>query len=83
LDTSEKALQAYRDREGLLDNKSTVLSGAGRQLDGLSQKLVDARVRRLEAEQAYNQVKAGEATNYESVPAVVESESVQRARGRS
>ena len=80
LDASEKALQAYRDREGLLDNKSTVLSGTGRQFDELTQKLVDARVRRVEAEQAYNQVKAGEATDYESVPAVVKSQAVQHAR---
>ena len=80
LDASEKALQAYRDREGMLDNKSTILSGVGRQLDELTQKLVDARVRRSEAEEAYNQVKAGEATNYESVPAVVKSSAVQRAK---
>jgi capsular exopolysaccharide synthesis family protein len=80
LDASEKALQAYRDREGMLDSKSTVLSGTGRQLDELTNKLVDARVRRAEAEQAYNQVKAGEATEYESVPAVVKSATVQRAR---
>jgi capsular exopolysaccharide synthesis family protein len=80
LNASEKALQAYRDREGMLDNKSTVLGGTATQLDGLIQKLVDARVRRSEAEEAYNQVKAGEATNYESVPAVVKSSSVQRAK---
>ncbi len=64
----------------MLDNKSTVLGGTARQLDALTQKLVDARVRLSEAEQAYNQVKAGEATNYESVPAVVKSSSVQRAK---
>jgi len=80
LSASEKALQAYRDREGMLDNKSTVLGGTARQLDALTQKLVDARVRLSEAEQAYNQVKAGEATNYESVPAVVRSSSVQKAK---
>ena len=80
LNASEKALQTYRDREGMLDNKSTVLGGVARQLDALTQKLVDARVRLSEAEQAYNQVKAGEATNYESVPAVVKSSSVQRAK---
>ena len=80
LDASERALQDYRDREGMLDNKSAVLSGTGTQLDKLTQELVGARVRRSEAEQAYNQVKAGEATNYESVPAVVKSSSVQRAK---
>ena len=57
-----------------------MLSGTGRQFDELTQKLVDARVRRVEAEQAYNQVKAGEATDYESVPAVVKSQAVQHAR---
>jgi hypothetical protein len=66
----------------MLDNKSTVLGGTGRQLEALTQKLVDARVRLSEAEQAYNQVKAGEATNYESVPAVVKSSSVHKARSR-
>jgi len=80
LDASERALQAYRDREGMLDNKSTVLSGTGAQLDELTQELVGARVRRFEAEQAHNQVKAGEATNYDSVPAVVKSSSTQRAK---
>ncbi|MGH8590175.1 MAG: GumC family protein, partial [Gammaproteobacteria bacterium] len=80
LDASERALQAYRDREGMLDNKSTVLSGAGRQLEALTEKLVEARLRLSEAEQAHNQVRAGEATNYESVPEVVKSSSVQRAK---
>ncbi|MGH8510828.1 MAG: GumC family protein, partial [Gammaproteobacteria bacterium] len=79
LDASERALQAYRDREGILDNKSTVL-GTGTQLDKLTQELVGARVRRSEAEEAHNHVKAGEAINYGSVPAVVKSLSVQRAK---
>jgi polysaccharide biosynthesis transport protein len=76
-DASERALQAYRDREGMLDSKNTVLSGAGGQLEALTLKLVDARFRRSEAEQAQNQVRAG---NYESVPAVVQNSSVQRAK---
>ncbi|HEX4883203.1 MAG TPA: polysaccharide biosynthesis tyrosine autokinase [Casimicrobiaceae bacterium] len=80
LNASERALQAYRDREGMLDNKSTALGGTVRQLDEITQKLVDARVRRTEAEQAYHQVRTGEATNYESVPAVVKSAAIQRAK---
>ena len=76
-DASERALQAYRDREGMLDSKNTVLSGAGGQLEALTLKLVDARFRLSEAEQAQNQVRAG---NYESVPAVVQNSSVQRAK---
>ncbi len=80
LEKSELALQAYRDREGMLDSKSTVLGGTGRHLDELTQKLVVAQIRRSEAEEAYRQVKAGEATRYESVPAVVKSPSVQAAK---
>ena len=80
LDASEKALQTYREREGMLDGKSMVLGGNARQLEELTQRLVEARVRRSEAEEAYNQVKAGEATNYESVPAVVRNIGVQRAK---
>lgn len=80
LDASEMAVQTYRDREGMLDNKSTILGGAGRQLDELTNRLVEARVRRSDAEQAYKQTKAGESAGYESVPAIVKSASVQRAR---
>ena len=76
-DASERALQAYRDREGMLDSKNTVLSGVGGQLEALTLKLVDARFRLSEAEQAQNQVRSG---NYESVPAVVQNSSVQRAK---
>ena len=79
LEASEKQLQAYREKEGLLDSRNTA-SGSGRQYDDLTQRLVDARVRRSDAEEALNQVKAAEASNYESVPAVVRSGSVQRAR---
>jgi capsular exopolysaccharide synthesis family protein len=80
LDQSERALQTYREREGMLDSKSMALSGTGRQFEELTQKLVEARVRRSEAEEAYNQIKSGEATNYESVPAVVRHLGVQRAK---
>lgn len=80
LGASEMALQDYREREGMLDSKTTVLGGAGSQLNEFTQRLVDARVRRAEAEQAYEQVKASEATNFESLPAVVKSVSVQRAK---
>ncbi len=79
---SALALQAYRDQEGMLDSKSNPLGGTGRQVDELTQKLVAAQIRRSEAEQAYRQVKAGEVTGYEPVPAGVKSPSaVQAAKG--
>lgn len=80
LQASEVALQAYRDREGMLDNKKTVLGGSGQQLEELTRKLVDARVHRVDAEQAYRQIKAGESTNFDSAPAVVKSPLVAGAR---
>lgn len=80
LDASERALQAYRDKEGLLDSKSTVLGGTGRQMDELTHRLVEAGVRRSMAEESYKQIKAGEATQFESVPAVVRAPSVQSAK---
>lgn len=79
LDSSESALQAYREREGLLDSKTTVLGGSGRQLDELTNRLVEASVRRSVAEEAYKQVKNGD-ERLESVPAVVRSVSVQNAK---
>lgn len=80
LESSERALQAYRDREGLFEQRGTTVSGVGRQFDELTNRLVDARVKRSEAEEAYNQVKSGESNGYDGVPAVVKSPAVQRAR---
>lgn len=80
METSDKQVQAYREREGLLDSKSIVLGGMGKQLDDLTQKLIEARVRRSESEESFNQVRGGEASNYDSVPAVVRNLGVQRAK---
>src|SRR5262245_35302449 len=80
LDASERAVQAYREREGLLDSKSTVLSGNARQLDELIHQFAQARARRIEVEQAYNQARSGQATGHESLPAVPKRASVQRAK---
>lgn len=80
LDASERAVQSYREREGLLDSRSSPMSGESKRMDDLTQKLVEARVRRLEAEEQYNLVKSGESSGYESVPAVVRSAAVQKAK---
>jgi capsular exopolysaccharide synthesis family protein len=79
LDASEAALQAYRDREGLIDSKSTPLGGSGRQLEDLIQRMVEARARRAEAEEAHNAAR-GAGDNLDSVPSVVRNAGVQRAR---
>jgi len=72
LDASEKQLQAYREQAGIVDVKSDSQSGAGRQIEEVTQKLVETRLRRAEAENAYNQIKnAPKGADLSSLPAVV------------
>jgi capsular exopolysaccharide synthesis family protein len=54
LTASEQALQAFRERKGVIDRQSAAQGGSARQLEEATQRLVDARVRRVQAEQAYN-----------------------------
>ena len=84
VDVSERALQEFRDRERIVDVKGVALSGASRQLEELTGRLVEARQKRAEAESAYamvQQMRTGKgAANYESVPAVLRSPLVQRMK---
>jgi capsular exopolysaccharide synthesis family protein len=84
VDTAEKALQDYRDRERIVDAKGLALSGASRQLEELTRSLVEARQKRAEAEGAYSmvqQIKSGKTqASYESVPAVLKSPIVQQMK---
>ena len=79
LDQSERAVQRYRDEQGIVEGRNTTQGSAGRQLDELSQRLVQAKITRSQAEQVYSQVRAG-ASNRFQVPAVFNSPSVARAR---
>ncbi len=79
---SEQKLQEYRDRENLIDARG-VVSTAATQMDEVGRRLVEARVRRAEAETAYEQVKSLQAKNrldFESIPAIVRNQSVATAR---
>jgi polysaccharide biosynthesis transport protein len=81
---SEQSLQAFRERERILDTKGLSQSGVTRQLEDLSRALLDARARRAEAENMYNQVngalKAGSDAALESLPAIQKHPLVQRFR---
>ena len=79
LDLSERVLADSRERANLLDQKGGSLGAAGQQLNELQEKLVDARVKRAQAQQLFNQVKPG-VPGRESATAVVTSASVVRAR---
>jgi capsular exopolysaccharide synthesis family protein len=84
VDSAEKALQDYRDRERIVDAKGLALSGASRQLEELTRSLVEARQKRAEAEAAYSmvqQIRAGRTqVSYDSVPAVLRHPLVQRMK---
>jgi capsular exopolysaccharide synthesis family protein len=71
---AEQALQAFRDREKIIDTKALSQSGATRQVEELTTSLLDARRRRNEAEYAWQQVSAlaqGKSQeSLESLPAI-------------
>ncbi len=81
---SEQALQAFRERERILDTKGLSQSGATRQLEEISKALLEARARRADAENMYNQVsvalKPGSEKVLESLPAIQKHPLVQRFR---
>jgi capsular exopolysaccharide synthesis family protein len=85
VDSSEEALQSYRDREHIVDTKGLAMSGAGKQLEELTRSLVEARQKRADAESAYSlvqQIKMGRATaNYDSIPVVLRNPLVQQMKG--
>src|SRR5439155_26769914 len=56
---SEQALQGLRDRERILDTKGLTQSGTTRKLEDLSRSLLEARSRRADMENTYNQVAGG------------------------
>jgi len=85
VDSADKALQEYRDREHIVDAKGVAMSGASRQLEEFTRSLVEARRQRAEAETTYQAVRQIQASgrqppNYDSVPAVLRSPIVQRMK---
>ena len=83
LEESEKKLQAYRERENIIDTKGVELSGSGKQLDEISTNLIAMRQRLAEAEGVYVQVKGKQGQPVEvleSIPAVLKSSSVQQMK---
>ena len=81
LNASERNLQAFRDREGIVDLKAMAQSGAGQQISEVTARLVDARMRRAETESAYNQIKsAGKGADLSSLPAVLRHPIIAEAK---
>jgi len=80
LTASELALQSYREKKGLIDKASVAQAGAARQLEAIMQRLVEARVRRSQAEEQYQQIRGRSVEANESAPTVLANPSVARAR---
>lgn len=81
LNESEKALQEFREREGIVDLKSVTQSGAGRQIEEVMGRLVEARMKRAEAEGAYRQIQsAPKGSDLSSLPAVLRNPIVAEAK---
>jgi len=79
---SEKALQAFREREKIVEVKGVSLAGASRQLEDLTSSLVEARRKRTDLEAAYDQItRQGKSTgSLDSLPYLLRHPLVQRAK---
>lgn len=79
LDASEKALQDYREKVGIANTKGLAQGGQTQQVSDLTQKLVEARVKRTQVEEAYKQLQGRRADRY-LAPAVVNHPTVAAAK---
>lgn len=81
VDDSERVLQRYREKEGIIDVKGATQSGAGKQIDEVLHRLVEARMKRAEAENAFNQIKAApNGSDLSSLPGVIKNPIIAEAK---
>lgn len=83
VEESERKLQNYRERAGIIDTKDLAQSGAGRQIEELTQRIMTLRLRRAEAESIYNQIKsAKKGEDMGSLPSVLRDPTVSNAKAQ-
>lgn len=80
LNDSEKALQAYREQKGLVNVGGSAQAGTTQQLGGMTERMLQARAKRMELESNYLQAKNAGTTGYASIPAVLTNASVLEAQ---
>lgn len=80
LEASERKLQAYRERAGVITVEASNQFGTGKLIEEVTQRLVEARMRRAEAENAYNQIRGGKVQDLSSLPAVIRNPLVAEAK---
>ena len=79
LEESERALQQYREREGLLDTRGLAQGGATRQLETLASAAASARERRFDTEHRFRQTTKDPARLH-SLPVVLAHPLVERLK---
>ncbi len=79
VESAEKALQDYREREGLV-NQEERQGLVEQKLQALNAAVLDARTERISKESLYNQISALGPSQAESFPLVMGSEVVQAAK---
>lgn len=82
LTASEAALQNYREQQGLVDLSGSTETLLAQQASDTSNRLADARARRLTLESAYQQVARIGNGDYSKVPVVVSNSTVSTAVSR-
>lgn len=83
LDASERALQSYREGQGLVNLGGSAQSIDSQQITNITQQLVQARVRRAENEGVYKDIMAlrnAKSDDYSSVAAVMRHPTVVEAK---
>ncbi|WP_373974921.1 polysaccharide biosynthesis tyrosine autokinase [Chitinibacter sp. SCUT-21] len=80
LDASEKALQQYREANGIISLGKEAQGGAAAQISNSTEQLIAAKMKRAEAENAYNQVIGVKNGDYSSIPAVITNPQVADAK---
>ncbi|MBS1209290.1 MAG: polysaccharide biosynthesis tyrosine autokinase [Proteobacteria bacterium] len=80
LQASEQALQTYRDKSGIVTLSGSAQTIIGQQIGEVTQRLVEAKAKRAEAESAYEQMKTIKDGDFTSVPAVLRNLGVQEAK---
>lgn len=78
LEESERALQQYREAQGLLDTRGLAQSGASRQIEELTRALNEATQKRIEAQNNFGQTKGSK--SLEALPVVLRAPFIDRLR---
>lgn len=79
---SERKLQSYRERSGVVEMGGSVQQFAGQQITEVSRSLIDAKVKKAEYESTYQQIKSVKDGDFSAIPQVMRNPQVAEAKTR-